>query len=45
MTPTAFSARLSDEVDIATVTTDLRATVHGAVKPVSLGLWIREARS
>ncbi len=43
-TVAAFSARLRDEVDIATVTTDLHATVQGAVKPVSLGLWIREAR-
>ena len=39
-----FAARLRDEVDIATVTTDLRATVLRAVKPSSLGLWIREAR-
>jgi len=39
-----FSARLRDEVDIATVTTDLRSTVQGAVNPASLGLWIREAR-
>ncbi len=42
-TVAAFSARLRDEVDIATVTTDLHATVQGVVKPVSLGLWIREA--
>lgn len=43
-TVAAFSARLRDEVDIATVTTDLHATVQGVVKPVSLGLWIRAAR-
>ena len=40
-----FSARLRDEVDIATVASDLDATVQGAVKPASLRLWIREARS
>ena len=39
-----FAARLRDEVDIATVTTDLHWTVQGAVNPPSLGLWIREAR-
>ncbi len=32
------------EVDIATVTTDLHATVLRAVNPSSLGLWIRAAR-
>jgi hypothetical protein len=40
----AFSARLRDEVDIATVTIDLHATVLGAVKPASLWLWIRGAK-
>ncbi len=40
----AFSARLRDEVDIATVTTDLHATVQEAVKPASLRLWIRAAK-
>jgi hypothetical protein len=40
-----FSARLRDEVDIATVARDLDTTVLGAVKPASLRLWIREARS
>ncbi len=39
-----FSARLREEVDIATVAHDLDATVQGAVKPASLRLWIREAR-
>jgi hypothetical protein len=39
-----FSARLREEVDIATVAGDLDATVRGAVKPASLRLWIREAR-
>lgn len=40
----AFSARLREEVDIATVTTDLHGTIRGAVNPSSLGLWIRGAR-
>ena len=34
---------MRDEVDIATVPTDLRATVARAVDPSSLGLWIRES--
>ncbi len=40
-----FSARLRNEVDIATLAQDLDATVQGAVKPASLHLWLREARS
>ena len=43
-TLSAFSARLREEVDIATVTADLHGTVLGSVNPSSLGLWIREAR-
>ena len=39
-----FSARLRDEVDIATVATDLRSTVQGAVNPAAVGLWIREPK-
>ena len=39
-----FSDRLREEVDIATVTTDLHATIRDAVKPTSVQLWIREAR-
>ena len=39
-----FSARLRNEVDIATLARDLDATVQGAVKPASLRLWLREAR-
>jgi CRP-like cAMP-binding protein len=39
-----FAARLRDDVDIATATTDLHGTVLGAVNPSPLGLWIREAR-
>lgn len=43
-TVAGFSTRLRDEVDISTVTTDLRTTVQGAVNPSSVGLWIRESR-
>jgi hypothetical protein len=43
-TVAGFAARLRDEVDIATVATDLHATVLRAVNPSSLSLWIREAR-
>ena len=43
-TAAAFSARMRNEVDIGAVTTDLNATVHGAIKPALLGLWIRENR-
>jgi hypothetical protein len=40
-TVSAFSERLRDEVDIATVTTDLDGTVRAALKPTSLDLWLR----
>jgi hypothetical protein len=40
-TTAAFSERLRDEVDIATVTGDLDATVRTALKPSALGLWLR----
>ena len=43
-TTAAFSERLRDEVDIETVTTDLRDTVHATVRPDRLGLWLREAQ-
>lgn len=42
-TTAAFSERLRDEVDIAAVTTDLDSTIRAALKPTSLGLWLREA--
>jgi len=38
----SFSSRLRDEVDIGAVTTDLRQTANATVKPVSLGVWLRE---
>jgi hypothetical protein len=40
-TTAAFSERLRDEVDIATVTADLDETVRSALKPQRLGLWLR----
>jgi hypothetical protein len=40
-TAAAFSDRLRDEVDIATVTQDLDATVRTVLKPSALGLWLR----
>ncbi len=39
----AFSERLRDEVDIGTVTNDLRATVEATIRPDRLGVWLREA--
>ena len=43
-TTAAFSERLREEVDIATVTGDLDATVRSALKPSVLGLWLRANR-
>ena len=40
-TAAAFSERMRNEVDIAAVTTDLDATVRGALKPTVLSLWLR----
>ena len=37
----AFAGRLRDEVDITTVTADLDATIRAAVRPTTLGLWVR----
>jgi len=37
----AFSERLRNEVDIASVTADLDRTVRDALKPAELGLWLR----
>ena len=41
-TTAAFSERLRDEVDIATVTADVDGTVRSALKPTLLGLWLRD---
>ena len=43
-TVAAFGARLRDELDLETVTTYLNTTVRGAIRPASLGLWIRGNR-
>lgn len=42
-TVVGFAARMRSDVDIATVLTDLRATVHDAIRPSHLGLWLRAA--
>ncbi|MDH5243408.1 MAG: hypothetical protein OEX05_05700 [Chloroflexota bacterium] len=41
-TTTEFSGRLRGEVDTASLTTALTDTVHAAVTPTSIGLWLRE---
>jgi len=42
-TTAAFSERLRDQMDIETVTADLRETIHATVRPDRLGVWLREA--
>ena len=42
-TTAEFSERLRSEMDIETVTTDLRKTVHATVRPARLGVWLRGA--
>jgi hypothetical protein len=42
-TTVAFSERLRDEMDIATVTADLDRTIRSALKPATLGLWLRRS--
>jgi hypothetical protein len=41
-TAVAFSERLRNEVDIATVIADLRDTVASSIKPSRVGLWLRD---
>jgi len=41
-TATAFAGRLRDQVDIDTVMADLDGTVHGALRPSLVSLWLRE---
>jgi hypothetical protein len=38
----AFGERLRDEVDLDTIRSDILATVDAAVRPASVGLWLRE---
>jgi len=40
----AFGERLRDEVDLETIRADVLATVDAAVRPASVGLWLRERR-
>jgi hypothetical protein len=40
-TSSAFSERLRRDVDIESVTSDLRTTVRSAIAPSSVGLWLR----
>jgi hypothetical protein len=40
-TTAAFSERLRDQVDIAAVVDDLDRTVREALKPTTIGLWLR----
>jgi hypothetical protein len=42
-TSAAFAERLRADVDIESVTTDLRSTVHAALRPTRQGLWIRKS--
>jgi hypothetical protein len=42
-TTAAFGNRLREDLDIESVTNDLRATVEGALRPSRQGLWLREA--
>ncbi len=41
----AFAERLRDEVELETVTSDLRATAVGSVNPTRAGLWLRRSAS
>ncbi len=43
-TSAAFSERLRDEVDLATVTADLDATVRGVMAPTAMSVWLRGDR-
>jgi hypothetical protein len=41
-TAAAFSERLRDEIDIASVDANLSSTVRAALSPSSVHLWLRE---
>ena len=41
-TAAAFSERLRDEIDIASVNANLSATVRAALSPSTVALWLRE---
>lgn len=40
-TVVGFAGRMRSDVDIATVLTDLHATIHDAIRPSHVGLWLR----
>ena len=42
---TAFAARLQDATDLDAVRADLTSTVHGALEPAHLSLWLRPGRA
>jgi len=44
-TTATFADRLRNQVDMATLSADLDATVRAAIQPSSLGIWLREHRS
>jgi hypothetical protein len=39
-----FGDRLRDEIDLAALSANLDSTVHDAIAPRSLGIWLRESR-
>jgi hypothetical protein len=41
----AFSARLRQQVDLETLTTELRAVVDQTMQPTSVSLWLRPSAS
>lgn len=41
----AFSGRLRDELDLPTVTGELRATTGQALEPVTTGVWLRQTQN
>ena len=40
----AFSDRLRDEIDLASLSHDLDSTIRDAIAPRSIGIWLRETR-
>jgi len=41
MATEAFAVQLRDQVDLNTIEQDLAATVNGSLRPLSVGLWVR----
>jgi hypothetical protein len=39
-----FSARLRDDIDLGGLSSDLAATIHDAISPRSVAIWLRETR-